>query len=107
VHAHQAIDDDRNLEDQPNAEDEGGHERDVLRCTQLVVDDVAAEVDEELDGVRQQHEVAERHAGHEEEEHERPEPQCEPPLVRVQRGVDVHIDLVQDHRHRERDAAEQ
>jgi len=107
VYAYKAIDDHRDLEDQPDAEDECGHERDVLRGAQLVIDDVAAEIDEELDGVRKQHEIAERHAGDEEEQDEWPEPERESPLVRVQRGVDVHVDLVQDDRHRERDAAEQ
>jgi len=105
--AYQREDDDRDFEHESHAEDEGRHEGEVLGRAELVLDHLAAEVDEELERARQQRVIAEEHSDHEQQEDERAGRQGEASLVRVQRGVDVGVDLVQDHGHRERDAAEQ
>jgi len=73
----------------------------------LVVDHLAAEVDEELERVRKKDEVAEQHSRDEEQQDEWTEGERELALVRVQRGVDIREDLVEDDWHREGEAAEQ
>jgi len=65
VDLHEREDRDGHLEDEAHAENEDGHERDVVGRPELVVDDLVAEVDEELDRVWQQDEVAEQHSGDE------------------------------------------
>jgi len=97
----------RDLEDESHAQDEDRDKREVVRGPQLVVDDLLAEVDQELDRVRQQDEVAEQHARHEEADHRQSHESNEAPLFREERRVDVRVDLVQDHRHREGEAGEQ
>jgi len=62
----EAVDDHRHLEDKADREDECRDERDVVRRTELVFDDVAPEIDQELKRVREEHEVAEQHADDEE-----------------------------------------
>jgi len=100
-------DDDRDLEHQAHGEDERRDERDVLRCAELVIDDLAAEVDEELERAREKHEVAERHPDDEQDEREWTEGQKKAPLMRPERRVDVGVDLVQQDRHREREPTEE
>ena len=104
---HEREDPDGDLEDEAHAEYEDGHERDVVGGPQLVVDDVGAECDQELDRVRQENEVAEEHPGEEEADDRQAHEPNESPLLRQQRRVDVRVDLVQDHRHRQRDPREQ
>jgi len=107
VHAHERVDDDRYFEHHAHAEDERRHERQVVRRAQLVLDHLVAEGDEELDRAGKQHEVAEGHAQYEEQHDRKTEKTDEAPLAGIERRIDVRIDLVQDHRHGEGDAAEQ
>jgi len=103
----QGEDQHRHLEDDAHAQDERRHEGEVLGGAQLILDDRAAEADEEFQRAREQAEVAEEHSRHEQQEDERPGGQCEAPLVRVQRWIDVRVDLEEDHGHRKGDTAEQ
>jgi len=100
---------DRNgyLEHEAHSQDEDRDEREIVRGTELVLDDFVAEGDEELDRVRQQHEVAEEHSGDEEADDRQAHELDEAPLLREEGGVDVRVYLVQDHGHRQRDSGKE
>jgi len=67
VDSDERVDDHRHLEHDPHPEDEGRHEGQIFGCAELVLDDLAAEIYEESDGVREEDEVTESHPEHEKE----------------------------------------
>src|SRR3989441_2615362 len=101
------VDDDGHLKDHAHAQDEDRHEGEVVGGSQLVLDDLTAEVDQELDRVGKQDEIAESHAEDEEEDHGQAHETDETALAREERRVDVGVYLVEDHRHGEGDAREE
>jgi len=107
VDLHERKDRHGHLEDEAHTEYEDGDERDVVSRSELVLDVLLAEIDEELDRVRQQDEIAEQHTGQEEADHRQSHEADEAPLLREERWVDIRVDLVEDHRHGERDPREQ
>jgi len=107
VDLHEREDRDGYLENEAHSQNEDRDEREIVRGPELVLDDLVAEGDEEFDRVRQQHEVAEKHSDDEQADDRQAHELDEAPLLREESRVDVRVDLVQDHGHRERDSGKE
>jgi len=83
VNPHEGEDQHRHLEHDAHSQDERRDEGEIFGRAQLVLDHLAAEIDQELERARKKAVVAEQHSGDEQQQHERPGRQGESPLARV------------------------